>query len=192
MATGCLSVPQTPDIPGLGDFAGDTYFTGLWPHEGVDFRGRRVGVIGTGSSAIQAIPVIAAQAEFLTVFQRTPNFSVPAQNAPLDEEWVARIGQPLEFDERLLKGRQFCAKIKNEKYRGQKEEHKGKEFPAMGFDIWSVWDQKAKHIPKDPECLALLQQPPQQQAAQTPAPQQQAPQTQPTRQAPAQSSQFSW
>jgi cyclohexanone monooxygenase len=89
MATGCLSVPQTPDIPGLDDFAGERVFTGLWPHEGVDFRDKRVGVIGTGSSAIQAIPVIAAQARHLTVFQRTPNFSVPARNYPLDPEWVA-------------------------------------------------------------------------------------------------------
>ncbi len=88
MATGCLSVPQTPDIPGLDDFAGEKFFTGLWPHEGVDFTGRRVGFIGTGSSAIQAIPVIAGEAADLTVFQRTPNFSVPAQNYPLDEGWV--------------------------------------------------------------------------------------------------------
>lgn len=91
MATGCLSVPQVPDIPGLDDFAGDTFYTSVWPHQGVDFRGRRVGAIGTGSSAIQAIPVIAEQAEALTVFQRTPNFSVPAQNAPLDDDWVSRF-----------------------------------------------------------------------------------------------------
>ncbi len=88
MATGCLSVPQTPDIPGLEDFAGERLLTATWPREGVDFAGRRVGIIGTGSSAIQAIPVIAEQAAHLTVFQRTPNFSVPAKNAPLDEEWV--------------------------------------------------------------------------------------------------------
>jgi cyclohexanone monooxygenase len=91
MATGCLSVPQTPEIEGLDDFQGDTFYTGLWPREGVSFTGRRVGIIGTGSSAIQAIPVIAAEAEFLTVFQRTPNFSVPARNFPLDEDWVARF-----------------------------------------------------------------------------------------------------
>ncbi|MGE0623839.1 MAG: flavin-containing monooxygenase [Pseudomonadales bacterium] len=91
MATGCLSVPQMPDIPGLDDFAGLTVYTGLWPHDGVDFRGKRVGIIGTGSSAIQAIPVIAAEAEELTVFQRTPNFSVPAKNRPLDPAWVAEF-----------------------------------------------------------------------------------------------------
>jgi cyclohexanone monooxygenase len=88
MATGCLSVPNVPDIAGLDDFKGNRYQASLWPHEGVDFTGQHVGVIGTGSSAIQAIPVMAAQAQHLTVFQRTPNFSVPAQNWPLDEEWV--------------------------------------------------------------------------------------------------------
>jgi cyclohexanone monooxygenase len=89
MATGCLSVPQNPQIAGLSDFAGPTYGTSRWPHDGVDFAGQRVGIIGTGSSAIQAIPVIAAQAGHLTVFQRTPNFSVPACNAPLDPSFVS-------------------------------------------------------------------------------------------------------
>ena len=65
---------------------GSWYHTGLWPHEGVDFTGQRVGVIGTGSSAIQSIPLIAEQAAHLYVFQRTPNFSLPARNAPLDPE----------------------------------------------------------------------------------------------------------
>ena len=88
MATGCLSTPQDPDIAGVNDFAGPSYLTGKWPHEGVDFSGKSVGVIGTGSSAIQAIPVIAKQADHVTVFQRTPNFSVPAENAPLDPNWV--------------------------------------------------------------------------------------------------------
>ena len=85
MATGCLSVPRDPDIAGTDDYTGPIYHTGRWPHEGVDFSGLRVGVIGTGSSSIQSIPVIAAQAKHLYVFQRTPNFSVPAQNAPLSD-----------------------------------------------------------------------------------------------------------
>jgi len=84
MATGCLSAARMPDIPGLASFAGDTYHTGHWPHGGVDFTGRRVAVIGTGSSAIQAIPVIAEQAAQVTVFQRTPNFSIPSRNGPMD------------------------------------------------------------------------------------------------------------
>ncbi|MGI9324777.1 MAG: flavin-containing monooxygenase [Pseudomonadales bacterium] len=93
MATGCLSVPMVPDIPGVDDFKGNRYQASMWPHEGVDFSGQRVGVIGTGSSAIQAIPVIAEQAGQLTVFQRTANFSVPAKNKELDEDWVQRFKQ---------------------------------------------------------------------------------------------------
>ncbi|MFD0074999.1 flavin-containing monooxygenase [Streptomyces sp. NPDC127166] len=85
-AVGCLSSTHVPDIPGIGEFAGATYHTGAWPHEGVDFDGLRVGVIGTGSSGIQAVPLIAEQAAHLTVFQRSANFSIPAGNAPLDEE----------------------------------------------------------------------------------------------------------
>ena len=86
MATGCLSLPKTPDIEGADRFGGDVYFTSSWPHEGVDFTGKRVAVIGTGSSGIQSIPIIAGQASQLTVFQRTPNFSIPARNGPLPEE----------------------------------------------------------------------------------------------------------
>jgi cyclohexanone monooxygenase len=91
MATGCLSVPQTPTFPGLEDFAGEVYQTGRWPHTEVDFTGRRVGVIGTGSSAIQSIPIIARQASSLVVFQRTPNYSVPAHNVPLDPDVERRV-----------------------------------------------------------------------------------------------------
>ncbi|MBW6401480.1 NAD(P)/FAD-dependent oxidoreductase [Roseomonas sp. HJA6] len=87
MATGCLSSAKRPEIPGLDDFRGPAYHTGHWPHDPVDFTGLRVGVIGTGSSAIQSIPVIAAQAAQVTVFQRTPNFSVPAHNRPIDEAY---------------------------------------------------------------------------------------------------------
>ena len=82
-AVGCLSTAQIPNIAGLETFTGPHYHTGQWPHQGVDFSGRRVGVIGTGSTAIQAIPVIAEEAAHLTVFQRTPNYSVPARNGPL-------------------------------------------------------------------------------------------------------------
>ena len=84
MATGCLSQPKEPDFPGVDSFKGKSYFTSRWPHEGVDFTGLNVAVIGTGSSAIQSIPIIAEQAKQLTVFQRTPNYSAPARNAPAD------------------------------------------------------------------------------------------------------------
>ena len=86
LATGCLSNARMPDIKGLNSFEGKVYHTGHWPHEAVDFEGLSVGVIGTGSSAIQSVPIIAAQARHLTVFQRTPNFSIPARNAPLTGE----------------------------------------------------------------------------------------------------------
>jgi cyclohexanone monooxygenase len=88
MATGCLSAAKQPEIDGIDSFSGPTFHTGRWPHEGVDFTGLRVGIIGTGSSGIQSIPVIAQQAAHVTVFQRTPNFTMPAKNAPLDPESV--------------------------------------------------------------------------------------------------------
>lgn len=86
LATGCLSNARIPDFKGRDRFQGKTYHTGHWPHDEVDFTGQRVGVIGTGSSAIQSIPIIAGQASHLFVFQRTPNFSVPAHNAALTPE----------------------------------------------------------------------------------------------------------
>ncbi len=85
MATGALSIPRLPALPGIDRFAGPVHHTGAWPQEGVDFSQQRVGVIGTGSSGIQAIPVIARQARQLVVFQRTANFSIPAWNTPLQE-----------------------------------------------------------------------------------------------------------
>jgi cation diffusion facilitator CzcD-associated flavoprotein CzcO len=83
MATGCLSASKTPEVEGLDRFEGKWYHTGHWPHEGVDFTGQRVGIVGTGSSGIQSIPIIAAQAAHLTVFQRTANFAMPAHNGPI-------------------------------------------------------------------------------------------------------------
>ncbi len=90
MATGNLSTPQMPPFKGLDRFKGDWYHTGLWPQEGVDFSGKRVAVIGTGSSGVQMIPHIARQADHLYVFQRTANFSLPARNAPMDADREAR------------------------------------------------------------------------------------------------------
>jgi cyclohexanone monooxygenase len=87
MASGCLSAPNTPRFPGIETFKGERYHTGRWPHEEVDFTGKRVGVIGTGSSAIQSVPLMAQQAAHLYVFQRTPHYTVPAQNAPLSPEY---------------------------------------------------------------------------------------------------------
>ena len=88
MASGCLSAARAPDIAGLASFKGAVYHTGQWPHEAVDFTGQRVGLIGTGSSGIQTTPVVAEQAAELVVFQRTPNFSIPARNGTSDPEEV--------------------------------------------------------------------------------------------------------
>jgi cation diffusion facilitator CzcD-associated flavoprotein CzcO/acetyl esterase/lipase len=100
MATGCLSLPKAPDVVGMERFRGDVYFTSRWPHQDVDFTGQRVGVIGTGSSGIQSIPVIARQAAELTVFQRTPNFSGPAGNGPIPAAKLAAIeGRRAEYRE---------------------------------------------------------------------------------------------
>ena len=87
MATGCLSTAALPTVPGLESFRGKTYHTGLWPTDPVDFSGQRVGVVGTGSSAIQMIPHVAKQAAHLYVFQRTANYSLPARNTPLDPDY---------------------------------------------------------------------------------------------------------
>ncbi len=91
MATGCLSIPQAPTFPGLDSFKGEWYHSANWPHEGVDFAGKRVGLIGTGSSGVQMTPEIAAQAAHLTVFQRTANYSVPAQNEPITPEQLKEV-----------------------------------------------------------------------------------------------------
>jgi len=133
LATGCLSDAQIPAIPGLDTFAGDRYHTAHWPHEGVDFTGTRVAVIGTGSSGIQSIPVIAAEAAHTYVLQRTPNFSLPANNAPLDpavlratQENYAdlrrRIRQsplyfPVEYDDRS------ALAVPEEEFRARIEDH---------------------------------------------------------------------
>ena len=100
MATGCLSLPKAMDIEGIDRYRGDIYYTSHWPHEGVDFTGKRVAVIGTGSSGIQSIPIIAEQAAQLTVFQRTPNFSIPAHNGAIPASKKAMIeGRHAEYRE---------------------------------------------------------------------------------------------
>ena len=90
-ATGCLSEPKAPEFAGLEDFRGEWVQTSRWPREPVSFAGRRVAVIGTGSSGIQSIPLIAQDALRVTVFQRTPNFTLPARNAPIDPAYEAKV-----------------------------------------------------------------------------------------------------
>lgn len=93
LATGCLSTARVPEFAGLESFAGDWHHSGDWPREGVDLAGKRVAVIGTGSSGVQLIPLIAEQAGHTTVFQRTPNYVLPARNAPLSSEFVTDFKQ---------------------------------------------------------------------------------------------------
>ncbi|GAA0612082.1 NAD(P)/FAD-dependent oxidoreductase [Sporichthya brevicatena] len=111
-AVGCLSTPQVPSWPGVENFAGEIYHPGAWPHEGVDLRGKRVAVIGTGSSGIQIISAIADEVEHLTVFQRTPTFAFPAHNRPLSPEDLAaakaRYSEIREAARRAPQGRAFA------------------------------------------------------------------------------------
>lgn len=91
LATGCLSSTNTPDIAGIDSFEGDVWHTGQWPHDGVDLSTKRVGIIGTGSSGVQAIPVLAKQSEHLTVFQRTAQYTIPARNRPLRPDEIDAV-----------------------------------------------------------------------------------------------------
>jgi cation diffusion facilitator CzcD-associated flavoprotein CzcO len=97
-ATGCLSAVNRPDLPGLNDFTGQVYYTAAWPREDPDLRGKKIGVIGTGSSGIQAVPILADQAESLVVFQRSPNYTVPMPNHPWSDDDLRRIRE--EYRER--------------------------------------------------------------------------------------------
>ena len=100
---GCISTGQVPDIKGLDTFEGEWHHTGAWPHEGVDLTGKRVGVIGTGSSGVQSIPVIAEQAAHLTVFQRTPQFTIPARHHTVDRDYLNDV--KANYDEIMEKAK---------------------------------------------------------------------------------------
>ncbi|GAA4891687.1 flavin-containing monooxygenase [Actinomycetospora straminea] len=141
-AVGALSVANTPSFPGLEDFAGPTFHTGHWPHDGVDFAGTSVGMIGSGASAVQAVPLIAAQARELTVFQRTANYVVPANNGPVDPEvrearrqdWAgirARI-QRSNFGFELYMQEKGAADVSDEEREALLEDF----WERGGFHIW--------------------------------------------------------
>jgi cyclohexanone monooxygenase len=105
MASGALSASRLPDIPGLHSFTGAKFHTADWPKDGVDFQGKRVAVFGTGSTAVQAIPLIAAAARELTVYQRTPAFTAPARNAPISAAEAQQFKENrAAFRRRLLRG----------------------------------------------------------------------------------------
>ncbi len=95
-ATGVLSVPYTPDVPGRDDFRGEAYHTGLWPATPVDFAGKRVAVVGTSSSGVQVVPTILDQVESLTVYQRTANWCTPLNNTPIAPEEQAQLRADFE------------------------------------------------------------------------------------------------
>ena len=102
-AVGCLSNTNIPNINGLNEFQGKYYHTGNWPKKGVSFKNKKVGQIGTGSTGIQAVPVIASEAKHLTVFQRTANYSIPARNGPLSKEFKDHVKKDYEYYRKFLK-----------------------------------------------------------------------------------------
>lgn len=181
MATGNLSTPRVPDFKGLESFKGKWYHSGMWPAEGVDFTGQRVGVIGTGSSGIQMIPLIAQQAKHLHVFQRTANYCLPAQNAPMDRE--RESAYKADYRRRREEARQTGFGVSgypvstqsaldvSDEERREKYERLWEEGGSIGFlscysDFLTNEDanetaaafvrEKIRSVVKDPEVAALL------------------------------------
>ncbi len=180
-ATGCLSSTNVPHFVGTDSFTGDTYHTGEWPHEGVDFTGKSVGLIGTGSSAIQSIPIIAAQAKHLTVFQRTATYSVPARNDSIDKDYVKDVKanynefrelnkqQTAAFGSRIRRGEQSALEVSDAERRQEFE----RRWEEGGFAFLSSYNdfllnndanetvaefvrEKIYSIVKDPETAKKL------------------------------------
>ncbi|HEX8259084.1 MAG TPA: NAD(P)/FAD-dependent oxidoreductase, partial [Rubrobacteraceae bacterium] len=141
-ALGALSAANVPDIPGLENFTGEWYHTAEWPHEGVDFTGKSVGVIGTGATGIQVAQEIAEQADHLTVFQRTPNYALPLGNHALDEEfrrqykenyeeiweWVRHNFTGHDYD--------FIGKTLQEATPEERERAFQERYDRGGFGVW--------------------------------------------------------
>jgi cyclohexanone monooxygenase len=179
MATGPLSAALTPHFDGLDTFSGKIYHTADWPHEGVDFTGRRVAVIGTGSSGVQSIPIIADQAEQLYVFQRTPNYSVPAGNRPLSAADVAQVKATYAERRRLswqsgggsphIAHPKLTMEVSDEERRAAFEKRWqlggvlfSKTFrdqmidPAANEEARSFYEEKVRAVIEDPEVAELL------------------------------------
>ncbi|MBB5912977.1 cation diffusion facilitator CzcD-associated flavoprotein CzcO [Nocardia transvalensis] len=134
-ATGCLSAPIRPDLPGARTFAGEELFTSRWPERGVSFAGKRIGVIGTGSSGIQITPIIARECAELTVFQRTANYSVPCPNRPLTDDDQRRIRT--EYPARRAKSAYAPAATPHESHPRAALECSGDERRAAMEERWN-------------------------------------------------------
>ncbi len=136
MATGCLSVPNKPELPGAESFSGQVLHTGLWPKDTVDLQGKRVGVIGTGSSGVQTIPELARQAEHLTVFQRTPVYTVPANRkamrAAVQQEFRENYSQIREGQQHNFGGTSQFSPVKSVK---RKSPDATKKIPANILEL---------------------------------------------------------
>ena len=180
-AVGALSASNIPDFPGLDSFAGETHHTGRWPHEGVDFTGKTVGIIGTGASAVQSIPLIGQQAKDLTVFQRTANYIVPARNGPVDPKITAE--RKAHYKDLREKSKYAFAGFENYEFidRGaledtaeQREDEYQSRWDMGGFGLWLgnyndiffseesnktvrvFLDTRIRETVKDPETAELL------------------------------------
>jgi cyclohexanone monooxygenase len=153
LATGCLSVAQVPEIPGLERFTGQWFHTGDWPLTGVDFTGKRVGVIGTGSSGTQLIPIVAKRASHLYVFQRTANFCMPAQNRPLssaeERQWKAEY--PMRRAAARTSGFGHSQPQNDNRYRDLTAEERQAELEAR-WEAGGLYMMRAfKDVLTDPE-----------------------------------------
>jgi cation diffusion facilitator CzcD-associated flavoprotein CzcO len=178
-AVGCLSTANVPKFAGLENFKGQWYHTGQWPHEGVDFTGKRVGMIGTGSTGIQAAPVIAQTAAHLTVFQRTANYSVPARNVPLTPEfkrWIKENTQGIRtLTQETRNGLPFLIETRKALETPPEEREKifeaawergGLQFRAVFEDLMATKEandtaadfikRKIRQMVKDPATAAIL------------------------------------
>ena len=116
-ATGSLSATNIPDFPGVESFRGQWYHTSRWPKDGVDFTGKRVGIIGTGSTGIQVVPVVAREAKHLTVFQRTANFSIPCRNRPIDPDYEQDYKENYRLYREMMKSTKSAAVLRGQIYR---------------------------------------------------------------------------
>jgi cation diffusion facilitator CzcD-associated flavoprotein CzcO len=141
-AVGPISTPVMPDIEGVESFLGESHHTGYWPHEPVDFSGKRVGVIGTGATGVQVIQEVAKTAKHLTVFQRRPNFCTPLHNSPIDDETQKKIHEsyPEIFEQCAQSHGSFLHKADSRNAldvsREVREEFYEKLYSEPGFGIW--------------------------------------------------------